>query len=140
MNDCNDVKIGMRVKVTRLSSTPSMTIHDKHLRVRKAGATGTVTGYVPGHQDRQRSGARKDRGRWEGGDFVSKINDGGQSFPCPAVLSDSASSEVAFSGAEGMSLRAWIAGQALKGILAQHINRSPVYGSRHKDDRRDAAA
>lgn len=47
--DCNDVKPGMKVKVGKLRGTKGVLIHHKHLVVRRAGVTGTVTGYVPGH-------------------------------------------------------------------------------------------
>jgi hypothetical protein len=40
---------GMRVKVVELGSTIGMLINEKHLSVRKAGTTGTITRWVPGH-------------------------------------------------------------------------------------------
>lgn len=49
MNDCNEVKQGMRVKVTKLESTNGMMINPRHLDLRREGAIGTVKGYVPGH-------------------------------------------------------------------------------------------
>ena len=47
--DLQDVKVGLKVKITKLRSTSGMMIHPKRLAVRKAGAKGTVLGYVPGH-------------------------------------------------------------------------------------------
>ena len=44
-----DIKVGMRVKTTRLHSTRGMIVKEHHLKVRKAGLEGTVKGYVPGH-------------------------------------------------------------------------------------------
>lgn len=40
---------GDRILVTRLGSTTGMTIAQRHLDVRRVGASGTVTGWVPGH-------------------------------------------------------------------------------------------
>ena len=40
---------GDRVLVTRLGSTVGMSIIQRHLDVRREGASGTVTGWVPGH-------------------------------------------------------------------------------------------
>ena len=45
----DDVKPGIHVKVVKLGDTSAMTIHQKHLRVRRVGITGTVTGFVVGH-------------------------------------------------------------------------------------------
>lgn len=39
----------LRVKTLALSDTLGMTIAPKHLTVRRAGVSGTLTGYVPGH-------------------------------------------------------------------------------------------
>jgi hypothetical protein len=49
MQDCNEVKEGMCVKVGKLESTTGMMISPKYLKVRREGAVGTVKGYVPGH-------------------------------------------------------------------------------------------
>lgn len=47
--DCNAVKPSLRVRTTKLGKTTGMLIKEKHLEVRKAGVTGTVLSYVPGH-------------------------------------------------------------------------------------------
>ena len=47
--ESDQVKPGLRVKVTHIGKTTGMIIHQKHLRVRRKGITGTVTSYVPGH-------------------------------------------------------------------------------------------
>jgi hypothetical protein len=46
---CDDVKPNMKVRTTKLYETTAMLIKKKHLEVRKAGITGTVLSYVPGH-------------------------------------------------------------------------------------------
>ena len=45
----DQVKAGLRVRIVKLGKTTGMCIHPKHLDCRKAGVTGTVKGYVPGH-------------------------------------------------------------------------------------------
>lgn len=47
--ELNKVKIGLRVKITRLEDTKGMMIKRQHLDVRTVGARGEVIGYVPGH-------------------------------------------------------------------------------------------
>ena len=47
--DCNDVKIGMKVRISKLGETTGMLIKPRHLECRKLEVTGTVKGYVPGH-------------------------------------------------------------------------------------------
>lgn len=47
--DCNNVKPGIRVRVTKLGETKGMLIKPKHLDCRREGVTGVVDGYVPGH-------------------------------------------------------------------------------------------
>lgn len=53
MQDCNEVKQGMKVRTTEAVNKPGATrgmmISPKHLDVREAGVRGTVMGYVPGH-------------------------------------------------------------------------------------------
>lgn len=46
--DCNSIKAGMRVVVTRLESTTGMTIAPVNLENRRLGATGKVKHHVPG--------------------------------------------------------------------------------------------
>ncbi len=47
--ESDEIRIGMRVKITGLKSTRGMFIDDKHLKVRKVGIIGTIEGWVPGH-------------------------------------------------------------------------------------------
>jgi hypothetical protein len=47
--ELNEVKIGLRVKVTKLGDTKGMMIKKHRLDVRTIGAKGEVIGYVPGH-------------------------------------------------------------------------------------------
>lgn len=47
--DCNQVTENLKVRTTELRSTDGLTIHARHLACRKAGVTGFVRGYVPGH-------------------------------------------------------------------------------------------
>lgn len=47
--NCNDVKTGIRVRITKLDSVDGMFIHAKHLTCRRVGVTGTVGNYVGGH-------------------------------------------------------------------------------------------
>lgn len=47
--DCNDVKTGLRIRITNLGDTKGMLINSRHLDCRQKGITGTVDGYVPGH-------------------------------------------------------------------------------------------
>lgn len=47
--ELDEIKIGLRVKVTKLGDTMGMLIKREHLDVRAVGVKGTVTGYVPGH-------------------------------------------------------------------------------------------
>lgn len=47
--ELDEIKIGLRVKVTKLEDTKGMMIKWEHLRVREVGVKGTVIGYVPGH-------------------------------------------------------------------------------------------
>lgn len=49
VKDPNKIKQGMQVTVTHLGSTVGMLIAERHLRVRRTGATGEVISYVPGH-------------------------------------------------------------------------------------------
>lgn len=49
MENVNDVKPGMNVKITRLEKTDGMFIKQEYLDRRKAGEVGTVLNYVPGH-------------------------------------------------------------------------------------------
>ena len=53
---------------------------------------------------------------------MSKINDGGSAFPVPLShrLADGQPETAGgyISGADGMSLRAWLAGQALAGLMS----------------------
>ena len=46
---CNDVKPWLRVRTVKLGETTGMLIAEKHLNCRRAGVTGTVQHYVPGH-------------------------------------------------------------------------------------------
>lgn len=52
-----------------------------------------------------------------------KIEDGGPAFPIPDVVT--ASEQLWESGAPGMSLRDWFAGQALAGLLAKTVTNCP---------------
>lgn len=45
----NEVKDGMRVRVTKLEDTKGLMISPKNTSVRRVGAIGTIRGYVPGH-------------------------------------------------------------------------------------------
>ena len=52
--ECNDVKIGMRVRTAQDvqaygKQVKGMMINAKHLQARRANAIGNVRGYVPGH-------------------------------------------------------------------------------------------
>lgn len=47
--NCNEVKVGLRVKIIKLDDTQGMLIKLRHLECRKEGITGTVKGFVPGH-------------------------------------------------------------------------------------------
>lgn len=47
--DCNAVKVGLKVKTTKLGETTGMMIASKHLDCRAEGRVGEVKGYVPGH-------------------------------------------------------------------------------------------
>lgn len=47
--DCNDVKEGLKVRISKLQPTDGMIIAHRHLRCRSKGITGTVKHYVPGH-------------------------------------------------------------------------------------------
>lgn len=47
--NCNEIKTGIRVEITKLDDTGGMLINSKHLTVRRRGATGTVVNCVPGH-------------------------------------------------------------------------------------------
>jgi hypothetical protein len=47
--NCNEIKDGLRVRTTKLGDTKGFLIKSRHLDCRKAGITGTVSGYVPGH-------------------------------------------------------------------------------------------
>ena len=49
MKNCNDIQPGMKVKVVKLRTTDGMFVKPHHLDARMVGATGTATGYVPGH-------------------------------------------------------------------------------------------
>lgn len=49
MIDCNDIRVGMRVRITHLEPTTGMFIADRFLAARKSGVIGEVLGYVPGH-------------------------------------------------------------------------------------------
>ena len=45
-----NIETGMKVKTAaELEDTREMLINPRHLECRKAGITGTVKGYVPGH-------------------------------------------------------------------------------------------
>ena len=45
----NEVKPGLRVKITKLVTTKGMLVHQKHLDARKLGMTGEIQQYVAGH-------------------------------------------------------------------------------------------
>jgi len=47
--DLNDIKVGMKVKITKLESTKGFFIKNKHLEVRKENIIGTIKNYVCGH-------------------------------------------------------------------------------------------
>lgn len=45
----NQVKSGLKVRITKLGETNGMLIMQRHLDCRREGAIGIVDGYVPGH-------------------------------------------------------------------------------------------
>ncbi|MFH1046910.1 MAG: hypothetical protein V1738_01285 [Patescibacteria group bacterium] len=47
--NCNDVRIGQRVKVVKLEDTSGMLLHFNYLNVRKVGVMGTLWLAVPGY-------------------------------------------------------------------------------------------
>lgn len=47
--NCNDIKPGMKVKVTRDDGTEGMFVLPDNIRTRGVGKIGTVINYVPGH-------------------------------------------------------------------------------------------
>lgn len=47
--ELDEIKIGLRVKVTTLGDAKGMFVKKEHLDVRTIGVKGTVVGYVPGH-------------------------------------------------------------------------------------------
>ena len=47
--NCNEIKNGLKVRITKLGETLGMMIKPRHLDCRKVGITGTISGYVPGH-------------------------------------------------------------------------------------------
>ena len=47
--ELNDIKPGIKVKITHLEDTDGMFVHQKHLIARSIGSIGTVSSYVPGH-------------------------------------------------------------------------------------------
>jgi len=47
--DCNSIKPGLRVSITRLETTTGILVKPNHLEVRRVGAVGAVMSYVPGH-------------------------------------------------------------------------------------------
>lgn len=47
--ELNEVKVGLRVQITKLGDTKGMMIKRHHLDVRTVGTRGEVIGYVPGH-------------------------------------------------------------------------------------------
>ena len=47
--NCNEIKDGLKVRTTKLGETKGILISPRNLDCRKAGITGTVSGYVPGH-------------------------------------------------------------------------------------------
>jgi hypothetical protein len=49
MKSYNDVKSGLRVRITHLGNTQGMVIHGRYLRTRRLGATGRTIGWIPGH-------------------------------------------------------------------------------------------
>ncbi len=49
MNDVNEIKLGLKVRVISDDGTEGMTIAEKHLLIREVGKEGTVLNYVPGH-------------------------------------------------------------------------------------------
>jgi hypothetical protein len=56
------------------------------------------------------------------------INDGGPAFPC-AKKAETMGGTLFFTASPGMTLRAWLAGQAMAGLLADH--------KYHSDERAD---
>ena len=49
MNNVNDVRIGMKVKTTRLDSTAGMFVKQECLDRREIGKKGKIVSFVPGH-------------------------------------------------------------------------------------------
>lgn len=49
MKTPNEITVGMKVKVVQNNGTSGMLIKQKHLDLRRIGATGTIAGWVPGH-------------------------------------------------------------------------------------------
>lgn len=47
--DCNDVKVGMKVVISKLKETRGIVVNQRHLDCRKIGVIGTVRWCVPGH-------------------------------------------------------------------------------------------
>jgi hypothetical protein len=47
--ELKEVKVGLRIKVTRLGDTRGMMIKKHHLDIRTVGVKGKVIGHVPGH-------------------------------------------------------------------------------------------
>lgn len=47
--ELNDIKTGLKVKITKIEDTEGMLVAKKHLDARELGAIGMVMGYVPGH-------------------------------------------------------------------------------------------
>ena len=45
----NEVKNGMRVKITKLGSTLGYMVKDKHIEARTLGSIGVLDGQIPGH-------------------------------------------------------------------------------------------
>jgi hypothetical protein len=45
----NDVKPGLKVRITKLGQTTGYMVEAKHLTWRREGEIGTVGGYIPGH-------------------------------------------------------------------------------------------
>lgn len=49
MDDVNEVKQGMKVRVVRDGGARGMMIVEKHLSIREVGKIGVVLNWVPGH-------------------------------------------------------------------------------------------
>lgn len=49
MNDVNEIKQGLKVRVVSDDGTKGMLIAEKHLSIREVGKEGTVLNWVPGH-------------------------------------------------------------------------------------------